>query len=61
MKKLNIEMTVLLPEIADEKDQCVKRIIRLLQGKTGIERVHIKQGEPAVLCIHYDPDLISLE
>ena len=61
MKKLQIELPILLPEILDEKDQCVQRIISLLEGKSGIDKVHIKEGKPAKICIHYDPDIISLK
>ena len=60
MKKLQIDIPLLLPEVTDEKDLCIDRIITLLQGKSGIQKVHIKQAEPVALCIHYDPDVIAL-
>ena len=61
MKKIQIEIPVLLPEIADEKDQCVHRIMALMEGRNGIEKIHITDSKPAEICIHYDPDIISLE
>ncbi len=61
MKKTQIELPILLPKILDEKDQCVQRIIGLLEGKSGIDEVHVKEGSPAEICIHYDPDIISLK
>lgn len=60
MKKLQLEIPVLLPEIPDEKDRCVERLILALKPQNGIEDAHIKEGEPAQLCIHYDPQIISL-
>ncbi len=60
MKKLQIDILLLLPEAVDEKDLCIDRIITLLQGKAGIQKVHIKQAEPVALCIHYDSDVIAL-
>ena len=61
MNKISIELPVLLPKILDKKDVCVQRIIALLVGRAGIDKVHIKEGEPAEICIHYQPDIISLK
>ena len=61
MKKLQIELPILLPKILDEKDQCVQRITDILKNKNGIDQVHIKEGSPAKICIHYNPDIISLK
>ena len=61
MKKTQIEIPILLPEIPDEKDQCVQRLITSLKDEKGIDDVHIKEGTPAEICIHYDPNVISLK
>ncbi len=61
MKKLQIEIPILLPEIPNEKDQCVIRLIQSLKNENGLEEVHIKEGTPAKLCIHYEPSIISLK
>ena len=61
MKKITIQIPVLLPDVTDKKDQCIQRILNLLQDKVGIDSVHLKGTEPAELCIHYDPELLSLE
>ena len=61
MNKLLIEIPVLLPEIESEKDQCVDRLTALLNDKSGIEKVHVKEEDNAELCIHYVPEIISLE
>ena len=60
MKKIRIDIPVLLPTITDEKDQCIQRILQSLENKKGIEKVHIKEGDPAKICIHYDPEQRSL-
>lgn len=63
MNKTQINLNILLPSIPNEKDECVDRIIASLQGRRGIEKVHVreaKNGVPAQLCFHYDPSLISI-
>ncbi len=62
MEKLKIELPILLPQVKDERDQCVKRLIEHLTVHRGIERAHVdtRDGE-AVLCLHYDPNLLPLE
>lgn len=64
MKKLQIKLPLLLPEVPDEKDQCVQKLIQRLEDKDGLEKVHVADetdnGVPQ-LCFHYDPDLISLD
>ncbi|WP_315814560.1 hypothetical protein [Paraflavitalea speifideaquila] len=64
MEKLQIELSILLPGIPDERDHCVQRIITLLENRKGIDRVHVvHEGDPskAHLCFHYDPEIISIE
>src|SRR4029079_16283654 len=63
MKKTRINLDILLPEVPDERDQCVARIINLLQYKRGINQVHVVPEEgnkKAQLCFHYDPAEISI-
>ncbi|MCJ8167614.1 heavy metal translocating P-type ATPase [Pontibacter sp. E15-1] len=63
MEKLKIEISLLLPEVPDEKDCCVRELMDRLQGRQGIEKVHIssktEMGIPQ-LCFHYNPDEISM-
>lgn len=61
MKKIQLEIPILLPEIPDEKDQCVERLLISLKNQKGIEDAHIKAGDPVEICIHYDPEVISLK
>ncbi len=64
MKKLQIKIPLLLPEVPDEKDQCVQKLIQKLQDKEGLEKVHVADetdnGVPQ-LCFHYNPELISID
>ncbi len=64
MKKLKLEIPLILPEVPDEKDQCVQELISMLQEQKGLEKVHVSEaadnGVPQ-LCFHYDPELISMD
>jgi Cd2+/Zn2+-exporting ATPase len=63
LTKTKINLDIVLPEVRDERDECVQRIIRTLEDKKGIEKVHVvpKDGkEKARLCFHYDPYFISI-
>ena len=64
MKKLQLKIPVILPQVPNEKDTCVERLIKELQAKEGIEKVHvadIKEDATPQLCFHYDPDIISID
>ena len=41
MKKLQIKIPIILPEVSDEKDQCVHKLISRLQDTEGLEKVHV--------------------
>lgn len=63
MDKTRINLDILLPEIPDERDECVKRIIKILENKRGIDKVHVipeEGNKKARLCFHYDPAAISI-
>src|SRR5690625_7543991 len=63
MKKLTINLPVLLPDIPDVEDRCVTQLIGTLEGREGIHRVHVKMDDEEMsllLCIHFDSDVISL-
>lgn len=60
---LRIDIPVVLPEVADAADACVARLTAELAGRRGIAEAHVvpAAGEaPAHLCVHYDPDIVSL-
>jgi Cd2+/Zn2+-exporting ATPase len=61
--KLRLDLPVLLPDVPDAHDACVRRLIGSLESHEGVDRAHVVEatdGEPAKLCIHYDPDLLAL-
>ncbi|NUM74645.1 cadmium-translocating P-type ATPase [candidate division KSB1 bacterium] len=61
-KELQLEIPLLLPEVEDEKDQCVERLLERVQSHRGIAKAHVdrKNGQ-ACFCLHYDPNLVSLQ
>ena len=64
MKKLQLKIPVLLPQVPNEKDACVKRLIKELEAEEGLEKVHIADEQAdsvPQLCFHYDPDIISID
>jgi Zn2+/Cd2+-exporting ATPase len=60
MDKLKLELDVLLPENG-ECERCVDRLQTSLQQHRGVEQAHVdREGPASRLCLHYDPELISL-
>ena len=60
-KTLRLNIPVLLPDAPDSQDGCVGRLIALVRAEPGILEAHLVEGaEGAELCIHYDPDQLSL-
>jgi Zn2+/Cd2+-exporting ATPase len=60
-KTLQVQIPLLAPQITDAQDGCLCHLEAALQHHKGIVRAHVEQdAEPAQLCIHYDPNLISL-
>lgn len=59
---LKVAIPVLLPEIDHERDACVERLRTEVSQARGITRAHIDPDhDPAVLCLHYNPDLLTLQ
>ena len=60
-KTVEISLPLLLPENQDACDHCVERLQTRLQAQRGILQTHLHlDHDPMDLCIHYDPNLISL-
>ena len=62
-QKLQLDLPVLLPDVPDARDACVRRLTDSLESEAGVERVHVLPAQddaPARLCIHYDPDQLAL-
>lgn len=60
---LRLDLPLLLPDLPDTRDGCVRRLTESLASREGVTRVHVREGEEgrdAELCIHYDPAVLSL-
>ncbi|WP_088343860.1 MULTISPECIES: heavy metal translocating P-type ATPase [Rhodomicrobium] len=60
---LRLDLPLLLPDAPGEADACVGRLIDDLKGRDGILQVHVlsaSDNQPAELCIHYAPNVLSL-
>ena len=63
MQKTKINQDVVFPEVPNERDECVSRIIKSLEDKRGIDKVHVVPEDgntKAQLCFHYNPSVISI-
>lgn len=61
--KTKIDIRFILPNVPDARDECVRRLMKLLEGKHGIEMAHVDGNEEsadAQVCIHFDPSKVSL-
>ena len=55
-----LDLSILLPKL-DADDECVNILTTKLAQQRGIEKAHIvRDNGDAKLCLHYDPNLISL-
>ncbi len=60
-KVVEIAVPLLLPEVQDARDACLERVQAVLQSHRGILKTHLHSDhDPLDLCIHYDPNLVSL-
>ena len=62
--QLRLDIPLLLPEVADTADRCVARLTSELEGREGVDKVHVvrsSDASPPQLCIHYRPDILPLE
>ncbi|MDF8335453.1 heavy metal translocating P-type ATPase [Novosphingobium cyanobacteriorum] len=62
-EKLQFDIPLLLPEVPDVADRCVERLQSTLNARDGVENAHVVEAEnglPARLCVHFDPDRLSL-
>ncbi|MCY0910349.1 heavy metal translocating P-type ATPase [Massilia sp. H27-R4] len=61
--KTQVDLQLILPDVHDIADRCIVRLIDLLTGRPGIDRVHITGPEngKANLCVHYDPHVVTIQ
>lgn len=59
--KLRLDLPLVLPGL-DLEDRCVGRLTSTLSGRDGVDEVHVvgADGTGPQLCVHYDPDKITL-
>ena len=60
---VRLDLPIVLPTVPDAKDACVDRLTDSLREQTGVSKAHVvaaTNGVPDRLCIHYDPETISL-
>ena len=61
MEKLELDLELLLPGVADEQDQCVARLQERLKTARGVTEAHLEKTDgKAQLCIHYDATQTTL-
>ena len=59
-EKLKLDLPLILPDVADERDACVGRLTRLLRAE-GLGMAHVVHEDgSARLCLHYDPQRFSV-
>jgi Cd2+/Zn2+-exporting ATPase len=64
MEKTKINLNIVLPEVPDERDDCVDRVIDSLKSRRGIDKIHLVPHDDengARICFHYDPSQISID
>lgn len=60
-KTIELEIPVLLPGVEAQDDECLNRLETALQNQKGLQRAHLeREKQPVALCLHYDPNVISL-
>ena len=62
-KTFRLDLPLVLPDIADERDRCIDRLVADIKARDGVQEVHVvppSNGDPAELCVHYDPDTLEL-
>jgi Cd2+/Zn2+-exporting ATPase len=60
---LRIDIPLVLPDVTDAADRCVRRLLADLQAREGVSKAHVvvaSEFAPPQLCVHYDPTVLSL-
>ena len=62
-RTLQLNVPLVLPGVENEQDGCLTRLETRLEGQTGIRDAHFDRDQAGrmVLCLHYDPNLLTLE
>lgn len=63
VSKLKLELPLVLPDLPDARDLCVRTLVRMLRRREGVLDAHVdpaETGRPAQLCLHYNSQLVSV-
>ena len=59
---IELDIPLILPDLEDERDECLDFLDTFMQDKRGILRSHVeREQDPPVLCVHYNPNLVTLQ
>jgi Cd2+/Zn2+-exporting ATPase len=59
---LELDIPMLLPGVEDGRDRCIDRLQEAMGTRKGIIRAHLEMDKsPIVLCLHYNPTMVSIE
>ncbi len=60
-KTIELDFQLLLPGVEAEDDACLARLETALQNQKGLQHAHLERDKrPVCLCLHYDPNTLSL-
>lgn len=59
-ERTRIEIPILLPDVPSERDACVDRLQERVGNTRGVLHSHVVTNPTSLLCLHYDPDVVSL-
>ncbi|MGB7286445.1 MAG: hypothetical protein WBC71_05895, partial [Salaquimonas sp.] len=63
MKKSDLQIDLVLPELLDSRNDCVARLNGLIESRKGVEKAHLRESsgeESDTICVHFDPSVISM-
>ncbi len=59
--KLELDIELLLPNLPDQRDQCIGKLEEELSKRRGVTKAHVEEKENKfLLCLHYDPEVFDL-
>ena len=59
---IELDIPLILPDLEDERDECIEFLDSYLQDKRGVLRSHVeREQDPPALCVHYNPNLVTLQ
>lgn len=62
MKKVQLDLELVLPSESGACDACVERLVSAARARRGVENAHVDRSDPDKprLCLHYDPSIVRL-